>query len=236
MLEEVFTASDETALRSDLGKLGYHPLRRQAAGAPKLAMPGLGKSGRRRINVQEFVIFNQELAALLKGGPAAAPDPGSDAGADAQPVLQGRAHRRPGPGQERRGPLRGLRRPRRPVPAPLSVVAQGRREERRAGAGDPPLHPLHEAGARRPAAGGLGADLSGGPGLPVDRHDRHHGDLRGAEVHELLHRARHRPAVPHPGGAVDLHLRQSELAGHPPRAGGGQSWRCARGATPSRGG
>jgi|ERR1700681_4130737 type IV pilus assembly protein PilC len=68
VLEEVFTASDETALRSDLGKLGYHLFDVRRRGAPKLAMPGLGRGGRRRIPVTEFVIFNQELAALLKAG------------------------------------------------------------------------------------------------------------------------------------------------------------------------
>jgi type IV pilus assembly protein PilC len=68
VLEEVFTASDETALRSDLGKLGYHLFDVRRRGAPKLAMPGLGRGGRRRIPVQDFVIFNQELAALLKAG------------------------------------------------------------------------------------------------------------------------------------------------------------------------
>ena len=68
VLEEVFTASDETALRSDLGKLGYHLFDVRRRGAPKLAMPGLGRGGRRRVPVQEFVIFNQELAALLKAG------------------------------------------------------------------------------------------------------------------------------------------------------------------------
>jgi len=68
VLEEVFTASDETALRSDLGKLGYHLFEVRRRGAPKLAMPGLGRGGRRRIPVQEFVVFNQELAALLKAG------------------------------------------------------------------------------------------------------------------------------------------------------------------------
>ncbi len=68
VLEEVFTASDETALRSDLGKLGYHLFEVRRRGAPKLAMPGLGRGGRRRIPAQEFVVFNQELAALLKAG------------------------------------------------------------------------------------------------------------------------------------------------------------------------
>ena len=68
VLEEVFTASDETALKSDLSKLGYHlfEVRRRGV-ARKLAVPGLGK-GRRHIPVQDFVIFNQELAALLKAG------------------------------------------------------------------------------------------------------------------------------------------------------------------------
>jgi type IV pilus assembly protein PilC len=68
VLEEVFIASDETALRSDLGKLGYHLFEARRRGAPKLAMPGLGRGGRRRIPVQDFMIFNQELAALLKAG------------------------------------------------------------------------------------------------------------------------------------------------------------------------
>jgi type IV pilus assembly protein PilC len=68
VLEEVFTASDETALRSDLGKLGYHLFDVRRRGAPKLAMPGLGRGGRRRIPVQDFLVFNQELAALLKAG------------------------------------------------------------------------------------------------------------------------------------------------------------------------
>jgi type IV pilus assembly protein PilC len=68
VLEEVFTAGDETALRSELAKLGYHLFEVRRRGAPKLALPGLGRGGRRRIPVQDFMIFNQELAALLKAG------------------------------------------------------------------------------------------------------------------------------------------------------------------------
>jgi len=69
VLEEVFTASDESALRSDLGKRGYHlfEVRRRGAASGR-ALPALGRMIRRRIPVQEFVIFNQELAALLKAG------------------------------------------------------------------------------------------------------------------------------------------------------------------------
>jgi type IV pilus assembly protein PilC len=69
VLEEVITASDETALRTDLGKRGYHlfEVRRRGV-APKLSRAALGRMGRRRIPVQEFLVFNQELAALLKAG------------------------------------------------------------------------------------------------------------------------------------------------------------------------
>jgi type IV pilus assembly protein PilC len=70
VLEEVFTASDETALRSDLGKRGYHLFEvRRRGGAPTMGIPSLLRGGRRgRIPVQEFMVFNQELAALLKAG------------------------------------------------------------------------------------------------------------------------------------------------------------------------
>jgi len=70
VLEEVFTASDEMALRSDLGKRGYHlfEVKRRGA-APQLGVPALLRGGRRgRIPVNEFMVFNQELAALLKAG------------------------------------------------------------------------------------------------------------------------------------------------------------------------
>jgi type IV pilus assembly protein PilC len=67
VLEEVITASDEIALRSDLSKRGYHLFEaRRRGGRPSLALPTFGY--RRRIPVQEFVVFNQELAALLKAG------------------------------------------------------------------------------------------------------------------------------------------------------------------------
>jgi len=70
VLEEVITASDETALRSDLGKRGYHLFEvRRRGGAPTMGVPALLRGGRRRrIPTQDFLVFNQELASLLKAG------------------------------------------------------------------------------------------------------------------------------------------------------------------------
>lgn len=67
VIEEVMNASDEVALRNDLAKRGFHifEVRRRGV-ARKLAVPGMRR--RKRIPVQEFVIFNQEMAALLKAG------------------------------------------------------------------------------------------------------------------------------------------------------------------------
>lgn len=66
VLEEVFTASDETALRSDLGKRGYHLFEVRRRGVAR-KLPGRSLR-RRRIPDQEFLVFNQELASLLKAG------------------------------------------------------------------------------------------------------------------------------------------------------------------------
>lgn len=68
VLEEVMSASDESSLRTDLAKRGYHIFEVRRKGVPrKLTVPG-GSLRRKRIPVQEFVIWNQELAALLKAG------------------------------------------------------------------------------------------------------------------------------------------------------------------------
>src|SRR6185436_13269717 len=68
VLEEVMTASDESSLRTDLLKRGYHIFEVRRRGVPrKLAVPGTG-GRRKRIPTERFVIWNQELAALLKAG------------------------------------------------------------------------------------------------------------------------------------------------------------------------
>ena len=67
VLEEVFTASDETALRQDLGKRGYHLFEVRRRGMSR-GLTQASNRRRRRIPVMEFLAFNQELAALLKAG------------------------------------------------------------------------------------------------------------------------------------------------------------------------
>lgn len=66
VLEEVITASDESSLRSDLSKRGYHLFEVRRRGVAR-KLPGRSL-GRRRIPDQEFLVFNQELASLLKAG------------------------------------------------------------------------------------------------------------------------------------------------------------------------
>lgn len=67
VLEEVFTASDETSLRQDLGKRGYHLFEVRRRGLSR-SLTQASTRRRRSIPILEFLAFNQELAALLKAG------------------------------------------------------------------------------------------------------------------------------------------------------------------------
>jgi type IV pilus assembly protein PilC len=66
IIEGVYVADSETRLRSELEEKGLFVLSLQRRGA----FPTLGAGGvrRRRISSQEFLVFNQELATLLKAG------------------------------------------------------------------------------------------------------------------------------------------------------------------------
>lgn len=66
VVEQVFQARDEAALRGDLDRRGYHvfALRRRGLG---LGLPSLRRRAR-RVPLRAFLVFNQELAALLKAG------------------------------------------------------------------------------------------------------------------------------------------------------------------------
>src|SRR5688572_8552387 len=67
IVEGVYVAESETRLRRELEEKGLYVLSLQRRGA----LPGLGglMAGRRhRVSQYEFLMFNQELATLLKAG------------------------------------------------------------------------------------------------------------------------------------------------------------------------
>jgi type IV pilus assembly protein PilC len=66
IIEGIYVADNETRLRRELEEKGLFVLSLQRRGG----LPGLARSGgqRRRISRQEFLVFNQELATLLKAG------------------------------------------------------------------------------------------------------------------------------------------------------------------------
>jgi type IV pilus assembly protein PilC len=67
VVERTFVAPDESTLRSDLEKQGHHVFAVKPKGFAGLALPRLADR-RRVLTAQEFLIFNQELAALLRAG------------------------------------------------------------------------------------------------------------------------------------------------------------------------
>jgi type IV pilus assembly protein PilC len=65
IIEGVYVADNESRLRTELEEKGLFVLSLQRRGG----LPGLATGGRRhRISGQEFLVFNQELATLLKAG------------------------------------------------------------------------------------------------------------------------------------------------------------------------
>ena len=66
ILEGVYIADDEVKLRRELEATGLHVLSLRRRGG--LGWPDLSFSPSRRIRSRDFLVFNQELAALLKAG------------------------------------------------------------------------------------------------------------------------------------------------------------------------
>src|SRR5687767_14793354 len=66
IIEGIYVADSETRLRRELEEKGLFVLSLQRRGV----LPGLTRGGprRRRVGQQEFLVFNQELATLLKAG------------------------------------------------------------------------------------------------------------------------------------------------------------------------
>jgi type IV pilus assembly protein PilC len=68
VVEQVIEAADEAALKQDLEGRGYHLFEVRPRGlAGTLRLPSLADR-RRRISPRDLMIFNQELAALLRSG------------------------------------------------------------------------------------------------------------------------------------------------------------------------
>ena len=69
IVEGVYAADDEAGLRRDLEGRGFFILAARPKGAIALpGLPALPSFGRRRVSGQELLLFNQELATLLKAG------------------------------------------------------------------------------------------------------------------------------------------------------------------------
>ena len=70
IIEGVYVADNEAHLRRELEEKGLYPLSIQRAGGlkPGAILDTLGVRRRRRIPSREFLVFNQELATLLKAG------------------------------------------------------------------------------------------------------------------------------------------------------------------------
>jgi len=66
IVEGIYVADNEARLRRDLEEKGLYILGIQRAGG--LSLANLGLQRRRRIASREFLVFNQELATLLKAG------------------------------------------------------------------------------------------------------------------------------------------------------------------------
>ena len=66
VVEEVYVADSESKLRQELESKGLYILSLSRRGA--LGWPGLGLPKRHRIKTRDFLVFNQELATLLRAG------------------------------------------------------------------------------------------------------------------------------------------------------------------------
>lgn len=66
IVEGIYVSDSEARLRREFEDKGLFVLGMQRAGA--LGLPGIGLPRRRKISAREFLVFNQELATLLKAG------------------------------------------------------------------------------------------------------------------------------------------------------------------------
>ena len=241
------SVAEQSVMAADIGDgapRGRAPRRpRLRDQAPRLlARRRTTKRRRGRVKMAEFLIFNQELIALLKAGlpvvrslrdPARAPEePGPAPGA------HGRARAR----QLGLLDLRGVRRGGRPLPAPLLDVAEGGREVGRDRGRPAPLPQVPEDGHRADPQGRVDARLSGHPDRALGRPDHDPDDLRHPALHRVLRRLRRGAAAADGRRPRHRHLpaRTTSSSSPAPSAsrascctGGSRRRRDACGSTPS---
>jgi type IV pilus assembly protein PilC len=68
VMKKVLQAPDEEALRSDLEKQGMHVFQVRRRGLPASFARSAPRRRRKSLDTQQFLLFNQELAALLRAG------------------------------------------------------------------------------------------------------------------------------------------------------------------------
>ena len=66
--EATYVAESEASLRLELEEKGLYLLSARGSGGVRLGRLSLGFPRRRRVPTAEFLVFNQELATLLKAG------------------------------------------------------------------------------------------------------------------------------------------------------------------------
>ncbi len=67
VLTQIEKGSDEDSLRRSLERQGFHIFELRQRGL-KISLPFFGKGRRKKLKIQEFLLFNTELAALLRAG------------------------------------------------------------------------------------------------------------------------------------------------------------------------
>ncbi len=208
--EGIYVADSEARLRHELEQKGLcvlsmRPRHAVAGWAPRLP-------SRRAIPAREFLVFNQELATLLKAGMPLVQSLDILRTRLSQPALQGGARRRLREGAGRHGAVRRLRRPRGAVSRRLHRVADGRREERQPRDRAAALRGLREGHRRRETSDGLGAHLPGRAAGAVARRRQHHRGQGRARVLGLLRAVRPRAAAGHARHRGGLRRGSRELA------------------------
>ena len=184
IIEGLYVADSEARLRREFEEKGLYVLGLHRAGRARFA--GIALPRRARIATREFVVFNQELATLLKAGMPLVQSLDILRRRVDQSGLQGGSRRRERPGAGRELAVRVLRGARRALPGRLHRLPPRRREERQPRAGDPAIRLVREGRRQRQAEDGVRAGISGDPAGSLDGGGVHHHAASRARFRRVL--------------------------------------------------